>query len=395
MKPLFPALCVLAASCAFAAPNPAYVPAAADLVIVIDHINERSPAQDKAIQNLKAAGLYETTILNHLDEIHTLMPVLAKSLLGYTDNGAPMATHSITVAACLPEIAVDENGLPSSIGLYAVIENPEMDLTTFTKTLQQLSEEGHFSEPYIESPDGWVIFEQFETAKGETFFGYRPIPEGVLVVSTKDYDPTIRSDLTEGTLRSIKDINSPLLKAFFPPVNTEGAQCSIAIWSIKDLVARYCANTDLPQYFPKINPDFVRLSSATIQMFAKGDTSYLTVEVVTDEKPQRKPNTNLRNKLVNRFLDSPMAGKILDAPLTWLASVLVNLLPPTETSLRDVLTNAKTSANGAIVNLTVSIPLETGLQLLRYLGSAPLGKLMNPDSDTPESTEAATSAALP
>lgn len=274
----------LASSLAFAAPDPAYVPAKADLVVVGHQLNVPAPAQDAAMEKLKAAGFYKEypCSLADLAEINPHLPAMMKALVGYSDDGLSMTTTSMQCSVVLPEKLPEAPGEIPAFSVNAVIENPAMDLPAFTAALKEALKDDEGSLTLVES-EGWTILRDESDLEGSMpFIGYHAVPGGALFTVTDN--PENAKALLARTAPTIAGTSTPLLKAFTPPQGAEGGSEVIVLKSIKGLVDRFVTEPEAQSFIAIQAPYLMRANDVTLKLYATGTNFYFTLEVATDDE---------------------------------------------------------------------------------------------------------------
>ncbi len=179
---------------AWGAPKVAWVPAEADLVMVgldLDRGQKEGPITQQWLEAYEPLGVSaqrpEDSRLA-LEGVSPHLPAILKAAFGLSEDCKRTTVRSVVISLVLPKslkVAAD-GSFPKGLTFYCVVENPTVDVKALDAAMQQLAAE-RAEEVSFHLSEGWREVRPVEPVKqAETFFGYHPIPEGLLVVLADD-----------------------------------------------------------------------------------------------------------------------------------------------------------------------------------------------------------------
>lgn len=366
----------LASSLAFAAPDPAYVPAKADLVVVGHHLNVKGPYEDIAIEKLKATGRYEETPLSDLAEVNPHLPAMLKALVGYSDDGLSMTTTSALCSIVLPEKFPEAPGEVPAFSVNTVIENPAMDLPAFTAALKEVLKDDEGSLTLVES-EGWTILRDESDLEGAMpFIGYHAVPGGALFAVTDN--PENAKALLARTAPTIAGTSTPLLKAFTPQQGAEGGSEVIVLKSIKELVDRFVTEPEAQSFIAIQAPYLMRANDVTLKLYAIGTNVYLTIEVATDDEATA----------------TEISEQLIGFKMMALQLVRGSYMLPADSALLAQLSKIKISAEGTTAKLALTLSIDDIIacytEIVKQAEASSVSTMLpseDPDLEWPEEEE--------
>lgn len=246
------ALCAFAAPLAFAAPNPARVPAEADLVIVGDRLDVKSESSAIFEEALRKAGVDVDAIKQSKradkDKMSKQAQAILKAALGCSDDWESWTTKSIVCALVLPKDLRNLEKDASGLSLVCFIENPKVDVAAIDAAVKEslaavkdpeeadvFAKEGAWSTLRAKIPDENLL---------KAFIGWRAIPEGLAVVFSSDIEGM--TALVEGKAKALPS-DSPLMAAFQPPAGAKDAWAKVMLRDVSDLTMRATTEEDRSQ----------------------------------------------------------------------------------------------------------------------------------------------------
>lgn len=253
MKRVLLSAWVLMVGWGMAAPNPARVPAGADVVFVLDGLNERLPFPEEVLREV--LGSFPICAMAPGED----GPNPIQALFGVLPQGSNplMTAKSVTLAVTLPErleVEMVRGNIMERISIYLTIESPGVTLEEFM-AMTQAPENGN-----VREGEWWVNHSKHDPEG--FFFAIREVPEGFLYAITMDRAEA--EALAEGK-GSIVGSGSPLLAAFERPKEARGPLMTVCIGSVKGIVQRL-----EPELLARVTqqvPQLLQVGAATTRVF--------------------------------------------------------------------------------------------------------------------------------
>lgn len=339
---------VLTSVLAFGAPNPAYVPASAEAVLVLNGLDSPSAGQKQILEALLPD---EEAAPESIENDYL------KAFFGYSEKDGSMTAKSAFYVLLSPNMLVDVPAAQKEGELsFVVIENPKLDLPAVTAELKARIAKAKTPDPMdpiaVEEKDGWVRLRYPENVPQSAFMGYRAVPGGVLRVSVKSQ---AEADAIFKGKNSIKGTKSPLLKAFATPKGAEGISATLVFKSIKGLVA---SNEESKAMISMQAPYLLKCSTLMGRYTSKGATSNLSLAVSTDDEAS-----------ANEVREQVIGLKVMASQM------LATMLPP-ESACVKALKAIKVNARGKAASVSLSIPTEDFAKLSQEIPMLFMGMMM-------------------
>lgn len=320
-----------------AAPNPARVPAGADVVFVLDGLNERVPMPEEVLTELLASFPICAMAPGENG------PEPMQALFGVQPRGSNplMTAKSMTLAVTLPErleTSMARGSIMEKMSLYITVEAPGMTLEEFM-TMTQASENGSTREG-----DWWVSHREYDPEG--FFFGIREVPEGFFYALTMDRAEA--EALAEGK-GSIVGSGSPLLAAFERPKESRGPVMTVCIGSVKGIVQRL-----EPEVLAEVSQQFPLL----LQIGATTSRLFLTDQEVRAVQTLEAENLAATGELSEWLVTLKMLAR---------QGVRSQEPSPQKDTLVDLISAVRISTLGTQARLTHALPFSQLLDVLSDL----------------------------
>lgn len=232
-------LCALAAPLAWAAPNPAYVPADADIVMVAQGEDAAGQAETTAFWEglLREAGVDVEAVSQMQAQNFAALPKegaeIVRAVFGFSEDWKTSAVRSAVYAIALPRTVDKEKG-PDRLFFTVVLENPKADVAAIDRAVQALLKKGGTQVRATFAKDGeWSCLRLLDQGlEGrQAYIAWRGVPEGLAIVCGLDFEVATAHFAGKGKALAADD---PLMAAFTAP---EGAKRGWFRLAVRDLGA--------------------------------------------------------------------------------------------------------------------------------------------------------------
>lgn len=237
------ALCALAVPLAWAAPNPARVPANADLVIVGDRLDQGARFADAQKEALRKAGVdvdaFSKAQRANLEACSKNVQAMLKAAFGFSDDWETWTTRSSVFSLTLPERLDNPEADFAKAILFFAVENPKADFAAFDAAVRaEAATSEQLGDMTFSKSGAWTVLRDKEPDPNlpDAFLAWRALPDGIaFAMSGGDFAKV--AALAEGKGAAVT-AESPLAAAFQAPKGTEGPWINLMVRDVSDLVKR-------------------------------------------------------------------------------------------------------------------------------------------------------------
>lgn len=239
-------LCALAAPLAWAAPNPAYVPADADVVLVAQGEDEAGQAKAAAFWEalLREAGVDVEAVSQMQEQNIEALPKegaeILRAVFGFSEDWKTSAVRSAVYAIAFPRTVDKEKG-PDRLFFTVVLENPKADVAAIDRAVQALLKKGGTQVRAMFVKDGeWSCLRLLDQGlEGrQAYIAWRSLPEGLAIVCGLDFEVATARFAGKGKALAADD---PLMAAFTAPAGAKHGWFRLAVRDVGELAERLFA----------------------------------------------------------------------------------------------------------------------------------------------------------